>query len=190
MGRRIFVLIVTAKLPGKSCKLSSESTRSIISPTISTHQLDFWMRFHPRFGGFCLAIRQKVNHFVALHVDQNAAEFPPTTEGKVIYSKLYYVLYWLCWKCHHATQNGHPAGLYPQSIRHACSKHPTGGKPDGLNTLILPRRHACAIRSTKGVKRSAKIFCVHVLTSQKNLRTWSSRRTCCPAQGRSAMVRV
>ncbi len=70
------------------------------------------MPFHPRFGGFRLAIRQEVNDFVALHVDQDAPEFPSTTEGEVIYSKLYYLLYWLCWKRHHATKNGDRAGLY------------------------------------------------------------------------------
>src|SRR5438477_10262138 len=69
--------------------------------------------------------------------------FPPTTEGEIIYPKLYYWFDWLCWKRHHATQNSHPARLYPQSIRHACSKHSPSGKADGLNTLILPPRHAC-----------------------------------------------
>ena len=39
------------------------------------------MRLHPRFCRFGLAIRQEVNDLVALHVDQNSAEFPATTEG-------------------------------------------------------------------------------------------------------------
>src|SRR6266699_3415805 len=118
-------------------------SRSILSPTISTHQINFWMRAHPGGGGFCLAIRQKVNDFVALHVDQNTAEFPATPEGEVIYSKLYHLLDWLCRQRHHAAENGHPTGLYPQSICHACSKHSTSSKPNGLNTLILPPRHTC-----------------------------------------------
>src|SRR5260370_1699398 len=87
-------------------------SRSIISPTISTHELDFWMRFHPSFCGFCFPVRQEVNHLVALHVDQNAAKLPPTTESEIIYSKLHDLLYWRCWKRHDAAQNGHPARPY------------------------------------------------------------------------------
>jgi len=85
---------------------------SIISSTISTDELDFWVRFHPGFRCFCLAVRQEVNHLVALHIDENAAKLPPTTKGEVIYSKLYYLFYWRCWKGHDAAEDGHPAGLY------------------------------------------------------------------------------
>ncbi len=61
---------------------------SIISPTIPTDKLDFWMRFHPDFCCFCLPVGQEVNDLVALHVDENAAKPPATTESEVIYSKL------------------------------------------------------------------------------------------------------
>jgi hypothetical protein len=49
---------------------------------------------------------------MTLHIYQDRAEFPPTTEGKVIYSKLRYLFYWCWWKRHDAADNRHPAGLY------------------------------------------------------------------------------
>jgi hypothetical protein len=69
------------------------SCGSILSPALPTDELDVWMRLHPHFCCFALAIGQEVNDLVALHVEQKAAAFPATTEGEVVASKLYDLLY-------------------------------------------------------------------------------------------------
>jgi hypothetical protein len=63
-------------------RLWSALTRSsgVITPAITTHQIDFWMSLHPDFGGFCFAVSQEVNDLVALQIYQDRAEFSPTTE--------------------------------------------------------------------------------------------------------------
>jgi hypothetical protein len=97
------------------CRLWSALARPsrVITSSITADQFNFWMRPHPGSSGFCLPVRQEVNHVVALHVNQDAAEFPATTEGEVIYSQLHYLFYWRGWSCHYAAENGHPARLYP-----------------------------------------------------------------------------
>src|SRR6266487_1434282 len=97
------------------CRLWSTFTRScrIISPSITAHEIDFWMQNHPSFCGFCFAIRQEVNHLVALHVYQDRAEFSPTTESKIIYSQLRHLSDRLCRQRHDAPENGQSGGLYP-----------------------------------------------------------------------------
>src|SRR5271165_1989756 len=77
---------------------------SILSPAIPTDDLDFWVPFHPDFCCFRFAIRQEINDVVALHVDQDRAEFSPTTEGKIIDSKLHDPFSGCSWK-HHDTAN-------------------------------------------------------------------------------------
>src|SRR5690348_3823311 len=92
-------------------RLWSALTRSsgIITPAITTDQIDFWMSLHPDFGGFCFAVWQEVNDLVALQVYQDRAEFSATTERKIIYSQLEHLFDWLCWECHNTSKNGEPA---------------------------------------------------------------------------------
>src|SRR2546421_4320788 len=71
-----------------SLRSATGCRRGIVAAAIPTHQLDFWMRFHPRFGRFCLAIGQEINDVVALQVYQDGAEFSPTTEREIIDPKL------------------------------------------------------------------------------------------------------
>src|SRR5260221_1505492 len=66
---------------------------SVITSSITTDKFNFWMRPHPGSGGFCLTGGQEGNDVVALHVNQNAAEFSSTTEGEVIYFPLHYPFY-------------------------------------------------------------------------------------------------
>src|SRR5260370_26337289 len=61
--------------------------RGIVAAAIPTHQLDFWLRFHPSFGRFYLAIRQEINDVVPSHVYPPAAESSSTTYGEVNYPK-------------------------------------------------------------------------------------------------------
>jgi hypothetical protein len=62
--------------------------RGIVAAAIPAHQRDFWVCCHPSSSGFCLSIRQHINHFMALHVDQDGAKFSPTTEREIIDAKL------------------------------------------------------------------------------------------------------
>src|SRR5205085_2907326 len=102
------------------------SCSSILSPAIPTDNLDFWMRLHPGFCCFSFAIRQEVNDLVALQVQQDRAEFSPTTEGKVIYSKLRYPFSGCCWKDHETTKDRCGRRLNSQTSRQSSSQLSTG----------------------------------------------------------------
>src|SRR5260370_3498777 len=84
---------------------------SIVSPSIPTHQINFWVLSHPSGGGFCCPIRQEINHLVALQVHQDGPEVPPATESEIVYAKLRYLLDWHGGKRHDAADNGPPRGL-------------------------------------------------------------------------------
>src|SRR5258708_4108063 len=98
------------------------------------------MFLQPDFDCFCLAIWQHINGLMALHIDQDAAEFTPTPQGKVVYTYLQYLLDWLFRQGHNAPNDSFPRGFYPCLIRDPYTQHPPCGKPDDLNKLKQPCR--------------------------------------------------
>jgi hypothetical protein len=62
----------------------------IFSSSITAYNLNFGMRVQPHSATFGCAVRQDINHPVALQVDQNSAEVLPTAKGEIIYTELYY----------------------------------------------------------------------------------------------------
>src|SRR5258708_29773915 len=110
--------------------------RSIVAAAIPTHQVNFRMRTHPSSGGFFLAIRQEIDCLVALHIYQDGAEFPSTTEREIIYSKLRYVFYGQRWERHDASENRRSARLYPQAIRDTDAQSAASGQTKDQDDLI------------------------------------------------------
>src|SRR6266704_3847994 len=122
----------------------------IISSSIPAHQVNFRMRTHPSSGGFFLAIRQEVDCLVALHIYQDRAKFPSTTEGEIVYSKLRDVFYGQCWKCHDTSENRRPARLYPQPIRDTDTKSAASGEAKDLDDLIETLCYPCPRLGKRG----------------------------------------
>src|SRR5229473_8383826 len=121
--------------------------RGRVAAAIPTHQLDFWMRFHPSFGRFCLAIRQEINDVVALQVYQDGAEFSPTTESEIIYPKLCYLFSGCCWKDHDTAKDRCWRRLNSETLRESGSQLSTGRQAKRLKGLAetdgepCPRQH-------------------------------------------------
>src|SRR5258708_33816483 len=115
----------------------------IISSSIPAHQVNFRMRTHPSSGGFFLAIRQEIDCLVALHIYQDGAEFPSTTEREIIYSKLRYVFYGQRWERHDASENRRSARLYPQAIRDTDAQSAASAQTKYLDDLIQTPCHPC-----------------------------------------------
>jgi hypothetical protein len=101
------------------------------------------MRTHPSSGGFFLAIRQEIDCLVALHIYQDRAEVPSTTEREIIYSKLRDVFYRQCWERHDASENRRSARLYPQPIRDTDAQSAASGQTRDLDDLIQTPCHPC-----------------------------------------------
>src|SRR6266487_1643426 len=128
------------------------------------------MRTHPSSGGFFLAIRQEIDCLVALHIYQDRAEIPSTTEREILYSKLRYAFYGCCWKDHDTAKDRGWRRLNSETLRKSGSQLSTG--------------------SSKAGSRSVKIFLMQSVWSQKNRRTCRMSCTRKPAQGKSATTRA
>ena len=85
---------------------------SIVTPSITADEFDFWMGSHPGSSGFRFAVRQEINHLVADHIDKDRAELSSPAKCEIIYSKLSHRLHRLCRKRHDPAKNGHPGGTY------------------------------------------------------------------------------
>src|SRR5690349_1261168 len=96
--------------------------RGIVAAAIPAHQHDFWMCCHPSSRGLCPSIRQHINHLMALHIYQDGAEFSPTAEREIIYSKLRYLSDRLCWERHDTTNDRGWRRLNRQTLRESGSQ--------------------------------------------------------------------
>jgi len=114
-----------------------------LAAAIPTHQVNFRMRTHPSSGGFFLAIRQEIDCLVALHIYQDRAEFPSTTEREIIYSKLRYAFYGCCWKDHDTAKDRGWRRLNSETLRKSGSQLSTGSFANRLKGLTETDGEPC-----------------------------------------------
>src|SRR5215471_12306765 len=90
---------------------TSRRRRSVVSPTIPAHQLDFRVRSHPGSSCFCGSVWQHFEHLVRLEVHNDRSKCMSPPKGKVVNANLWDLVGWFCGQVHDASQNGLTTGL-------------------------------------------------------------------------------
>jgi hypothetical protein len=154
MGQRIFVLIVTAKLPGKSCKTCSESTSiSIGSSTIARDQLDAGMPLKPGRKGVHRGVFQHIDRGMALEIDQHSAVALAFAPCPFIHPQHFYRQGRGQSSMTNQSQNGIGTTRHPQSLAHLGCRFATNDLTERSQALSQAR---CAL-SREATGGSAKV---------------------------------
>ena len=97
-----------------------------------------------------MPIRQEINDVVALQVDQDGAEFSPTTESEIIYPKLCYLFSGCCWKDHDTAKDRCWRRLNSQTSCESGSQLSTGRQAKRLQSLAETDREPCPRQNEGG----------------------------------------
>lgn len=158
---------------------------SVRGSTIPGDHFNAGMSFEPRCERVGFAVREEVNGYAPLEVDDQRAVALALAVSPVVYANDARAFSGagtgLC-RIRRKSVSALPGMPSLSAVRVPAS--PPRLKPKAC--VALPRRRVCLAKGTKAVsKRSQKMRRLHVGSLQKNLRTFSLSVTGTPCQGRS-----